>query len=58
MGVGDDQTDFTWTAYNDAANGLIATPGQVNVNQTMVPAPAAFALLGLAGLTGARRRRA
>jgi MYXO-CTERM domain-containing protein len=29
----------------------------VNVNGTLVPAPGALALLGVAGLVGSRRRR-
>ena len=55
--------------YNNAGSGVFAAffafgtpPGSspsrmmVNVNGTLVPAPGAIALLGLAGLVGRRRR--
>jgi MYXO-CTERM domain-containing protein len=58
-------------AFNNAGSGVFAAffafgtpPGSspsrlmVDVNGTLVPAPGALALLGVAGLTGARRRRA
>jgi MYXO-CTERM domain-containing protein len=39
--------------------GASPTPSRfkVDVNGTLVPAPGAFALLGVAGLLGGRRRR-
>lgn len=55
-GTGADQTDFTWAAFSSPpASG--ATPGNPNVGQTLVPAPSALALLGIAGIVGGRRRR-
>jgi MYXO-CTERM domain-containing protein len=58
-------------AFNNAGSGVFAAffafgtpPGSspsrlmVDVNGTLVPAPGALALLGVAGLAGARRRRA
>jgi MYXO-CTERM domain-containing protein len=56
--------------YNNAGSGVFQAffafgtpPGSspsrmmVDVNGTLVPAPGAMALLGVAGLVGARRRR-
>jgi MYXO-CTERM domain-containing protein len=45
--------NIKWGTINPPAGGAL----QVRIEWTTVPAPGAMALLGLAGLAGARRRR-
>lgn len=50
---------YAWDSYADGVNpdAMILT-GTIRITYTAVPAPGALALLGLAGVCGARRRRA
>ncbi len=55
---GTTQDFYTWL-YENATHGASNAGSQVNAIQLrVVPEPASFALLGLAGLAGLRRRRA
>ena len=52
-GGGVSQTFFTFGLSPESSPSRL----MVDVNGTLVPAPGAFALLGVAGLLGGRRRR-
>jgi len=48
-----------WRIFvNDDAGGDVSSVGNFTMHYTLVPAPGAFALLGLGGLAATRRRRA
>ncbi len=54
----DDVSQWFFSASGDALNSSFSTSGDLGNPGRYVPAPAAAALLGLAGLTAGRRRRA
>lgn len=49
---------YVYDTFNDAGRDAIVNAGTLRVTYTVVPAPAAVAAFGLAGLAGLRRRRA
>ena len=51
-------TNLVWSVYADGGTVYAGTNDGLSIGVSVVPAPGAIALLGLAGFAGSRRRRA